>query len=93
MVQRHPVWAELYGLVDHGRGHWQSAFATLDDDERVSLTPMLADMATLDAMESRDYRRAVAVLEIAARGGVEGPLQRRSHDILGALGRALELSS
>lgn len=93
VVQRHPVWAELYGLVDHGRGHWQSAFATLDDDERVSLTPMLADMATLDAMESRDYRRAVAVLEIAARGGVEGPLQRRSHDILGALGRALELSS
>ncbi|HET7723267.1 MAG TPA: hypothetical protein VFK68_01400 [Propionibacteriaceae bacterium] len=87
-----PVWADLYGLVDHGRGHWQGVFATLDDDERAALTPMLADMAALDAMESRDYRRADRVLDIAAWVGIEGPLQRRSRAVLAALGRAVELT-
>ncbi|HSN11954.1 MAG TPA: hypothetical protein VLS51_07595 [Propionibacteriaceae bacterium] len=92
VVPKRPVWEELYGLVDHSRGHWQSVFATLDDDQRAALTPMLADMATLDAMESRDYARAVIVLGLAAEGGVEGPLQRRSEDVLAALGRAVELT-
>jgi hypothetical protein len=88
-----PVWPELYELVDHRRGHWQPVFATLGDAEKESLTPMLADMATFDAMESRDYGRAAAVLAIAARREVDGPLQRRTRSVLSVLHRAVELST
>ncbi|MBI4900579.1 MAG: hypothetical protein HY829_08905, partial [Actinobacteria bacterium] len=73
--------------------HWQPVFAALSDPEKESLTPMLADMATFDAMESRDYGRAAAALAIAARGGVDGPLQRRTRSVLAVLHRAVELTA
>ena len=78
------VWPELYGLVGHHRGHWQPVFATLADAQKESLTPMLADMATLDALEARDYRRAGVVLRLADRGGVDGPMQRRARAVMTA---------
>lgn len=83
------VWPELYELVDHHRGHWQPVFETLTNAEKESLTPMLADMATVDSMEGRDYRRAGDVLELAARGDVDGPMQRRARAVMTALGRAM----
>ncbi len=89
----HRVWPQLYDLVDHGRGHWQTAFETLGEAEKALLSPMLADMATYDAMESRDYRRAGTVLEAAATAGVEGPLQRRTRAVIATLGRAVELAT
>jgi len=87
------VWQELYELVDHRRGHWQPVFSALTDAERSSLAPMLADMAIVDAMERRDYASCATVLSLAARGGVDGPLQRRARSVLGALSRAVELAA
>jgi hypothetical protein len=86
------VWPGLYELVNHRRGHWQPVFETLTNAEKVSLTPMLADMATVDAMEDRDYRRASVVLGLAARGGIDGPMQRRARAVMTALGRAVDLA-
>lgn len=86
------VWPELFELVGHHRGHWQPVFDTLTDAEKESLTPMLADMATVDSMEGRDYRRAGVVLGLAARGDVEGPMQQRARAVMTALGRAMDLA-
>jgi hypothetical protein len=86
------LWPELYELVGHHRGHWQPVFATLTDAQKESLTPMLADMATLDALEARDYRRAGVVLRLADRGGVDGPMQRRARAVITALGRAIDVA-
>mgnify|MGYP003375912493 CR=1 FL=1 len=87
------VWPELYPLIDHRRGHWQPVFETLAESEKRALTPLLADMATLDCLEVRDYRRTAHVLAVAARGGIEGPMQRQARTMLAALGDALELAS
>jgi hypothetical protein len=86
------VWPDLYELVDHHRGHWQPVFDALVDTQKQSLTPMLADMATLDSLEGRDYRRAAAVVGLAARGGVDGPMQRRARTVMTALGRAIDVA-
>jgi hypothetical protein len=90
--QTEVVWPELFELVDHHRGHWQPVFDTLTDAEKESLTPMLADMALLDSMERRDYRRAGVVLALAARGDAEGPMQHRARAVMTALGRAMDLA-
>ncbi len=87
------VWPELYDLIDHGRGHWQPVFETLAEPDKRALTPLLADMATLDGLDVRDYRRTALVLDVAARGGFEGPLQRQARTMLGVLGDALALAS
>ncbi len=86
------VWPQLYEMVGTHRGHWQPMFDTLTGPEKESLTPMLADMATIDSMEGRDYRRADVVLGLASRGGVDGPMQRRARAVMTALGRAVHVA-
>jgi hypothetical protein len=86
------VWPQLYELVGHHRGHWQPVFETLADAEKESMAPMLADMATLDAMEARDFSRAAVVLGLAAQGGIDHPLQQRARAVMTALGRAIDLA-
>ena len=83
------AWPELAAAWDPVSGF---CFRVLTATEKESLTPMLADMATVDSMEGRDYRRAGVVLGLAARGDVEGPMQQRARAVMTALGRAMDLA-
>ena len=61
----------LFTFVDADQGHWQPVFAALPEPERLTLAPLLLDLALLQKLRKRDYDSVNALLQLAAANDLE----------------------
>jgi hypothetical protein len=77
---------DVLRYVDDTQGHWQAAFARLDDVEQRALTPFVLDVAIVQKSRRRDYAAIDALLSLARRHGMAGSsLCRQAADLLARL--------
>jgi hypothetical protein len=73
----------LLSFVDADQGHWQPVFASLPDDERRALAPLVLDIALAQAFRKHDYVTANQLLQIASAHGMErSPLAVQAAEML-----------
>ena len=61
----------LFTFVDADQGHWQPVFAALPEPERLTLAPLLLDLALLQKLRKRDYDSVNTLLQLAATNDLE----------------------
>ena len=77
---------QLLSFIEADRGHWQPVFANLQESERLTLAPLLFDLALAQTFRRRDYHQANRLLELAAEGGMaRSPLAVQASEMLGRL--------
>jgi len=74
---------KLLSFIDEDQGHWQPIFVALSEAERLTLAPLLLDIALAQKFRRRDYNAANQLLEIAAKFGiVQSPLSVQASEML-----------
>jgi hypothetical protein len=59
---------QRYVLDD--QGHWQAEFAKLSEAEQLALTPLVLDIAVMQACRKHDYERLKNLLGLAFEHGI-----------------------
>jgi Domain of unknown function (DUF6895) len=74
---------QLLCFIDADQGHWQPVFAALPESERVTLAPLLLDIALAQKFRQHDYDAANQLLKIAANRGMDpSPLSVQATEML-----------
>lgn len=74
---------QLLSFIDADQGHWQPIFAALPESERLTLAPLLLDIALVQKFRKRNYDEANQLLEIAAKYGMDqSPLSVQASEML-----------
>lgn len=77
---------QLLSFIDVDQGHWQPIFTALPEPERLTLAPLLLDIALAQKFRRRDYDAANQLLQIAAEYGmVQSPLSIQASEMLDRL--------
>lgn len=74
---------QLLSFIDADQGHWQPIFASMLESERLTLAPLLLDIALAQKLRKRDYDEANQLLEIAGKYGMDqSPLSVQAAEML-----------
>src|SRR5919108_1200293 len=74
---------ELSSFIGTDQGHWQPLFASLPHSERLTLAPLLLDIALAQRFRRHDYEAANQLLDIADKYGMEqSPLYLQASEML-----------
>jgi hypothetical protein len=77
---------ELMSFIDADQGHWQPVFAAMPESERLTLAPLLHDIALTQKFRTHDYDAANQLLGIADRYGLDqSPLLVQASEMLDRL--------
>jgi hypothetical protein len=77
---------ELLSFIDADQGHWQPVFHSLPHSERVTLAPLLLDIALAQKFRTRNYDAVNELLGMADRYGMDqSPLLIQASEMLDRL--------
>jgi hypothetical protein len=77
---------ELWSFIDADQGHWQPVFAALPQSGRLTLAPLLLDIALVQKLRTRNYEAVNQLLGIADRCGMDqSPLSVQALEMLDRL--------
>lgn len=78
-----PLIDKLCSFIDEDQGHWQPIFAALPESQRLTLAPLLLDIALAQKFRRRDYNAASQLLEIAVKFGIaQSPLSVQASEMI-----------